>query len=71
MVISSRSKSVSAPARRLSLRGRNPPVARTTKRIELSIFYSHPPNLLKVKGWKPHDLQIQARGVHQERGPTN
>ena len=41
--ISSRSKSVSALARRLRVRGRNPPVARTTKRIELWCFASARP----------------------------
>ncbi len=36
---------------------------RTQGRTPASIFYAHRPKLLKVKGWDPDELKIQARAV--------
>ncbi len=36
---------------------------RTQGRTPASIFYAHRPSLLKVKGWDPNELRIQARAV--------
>ncbi len=36
---------------------------RTQGRIPAAIFYAHRPSLLKVKGWDPHEIRIQARAV--------
>ncbi len=36
---------------------------RTAGRTPASIFYAHRPSLLKLKGWDPNELRIQARAV--------
>jgi len=36
---------------------------RTAGRTPASIFYAHRPKLLKMKGWEPNELRIQAHAV--------